>query len=152
MGGFTAIQHGAMDGLTSSEQLVFFWLCFHYNRRTKKCCPSQRKLAEESGLHKETVGIALKGLEQKHRIRRRWAGLGHTCYYEIISGRKGDHLWAERRPTSGRNGDPEPEEYQKKLTREQPLKKSSMTPIGKILERSPTFEEIRVDDIEVGPS
>src|SRR5260221_470184 len=82
---FTAIPNGAMDGLSSSEQAVLYWLYFHRNRRTKKCCPSIRLLAKKANLNKDTVMLAVRSLEQKARIGRKCTGIGYTTYYTMLS-------------------------------------------------------------------
>lgn len=73
LGSFGLFEGDLLKGLSMSLQMTYTYLLYHYNHKTKKCCPSIRRLAKEMGCNKETVSIAIEKLQSigliiKHHI------------------------------------------------------------------------------------
>jgi DNA-binding MarR family transcriptional regulator len=64
----------AMTGLTVYEKLVLWSLADHYNKKTKKCCPSWETIIAEtstssSSVHRAMVSLKKKGLIESLRSK-----------------------------------------------------------------------------------
>jgi DNA-binding transcriptional MocR family regulator len=58
------------QGLTASEKLVLLVLADGANHETHQCWPSQKKLAEYTGLSKRTIWAAVDSLTKKGMIKK----------------------------------------------------------------------------------
>lgn len=59
-----------VQGLTASEKLVLLVLADSANNETHQCWPSQKKLAEYTGLSKRTIWAAVDSLTKKGMIKK----------------------------------------------------------------------------------
>lgn len=59
-----------VQGLTASEKLVLLVLADSANNETHQCWPSQKKLAEYTGLSKRTIWAAVDSLAKKGMIKK----------------------------------------------------------------------------------
>lgn len=60
---FTALDDEKFRELTPAAQMVYVWLCGHYNAETGWCNPTRRTLAGGTGHQVETVSRALSDLK-----------------------------------------------------------------------------------------
>ena len=74
----------ADPSLSPAAKRVAWWLLDHYNVESKLCFPSEKRLADEAGLHIRTVKRSIARLSDRgwFRITAKGGGRGRANEYE----------------------------------------------------------------------